>query len=79
MIDSKLVKYAHMWTTDRERFGLIEMNPAAPLRCLVLELEGGVYTIDEPEEVVAAIVTRMRSAGVRVMTPDEARNRNSAR
>ncbi len=72
--DERLERYASMWTTDVSRYALIEFDPTRPTHCIVLDLTtGGLIAFDDADDVVQTVLTRMRSAGVRIMTPEEAR------
>ena len=71
MTDSRLTKYETMWTTDRHRYALIQFDAG---QYLVMNLEtGGLLALDDDDEVVAAIISNMHRAGVRIVTPEEAR------
>lgn len=63
-----------MWTTDVSRYALVEVNPGSPTGCAVKDLTtGGLVVIDDDDDVLEAVITNMRRAGVRIMTPEEAR------
>ena len=73
-MDERLKKYEAMWTTDVSRYALIEFDPSRPDVCLVTNLQtGGLLAIDDADDVVAEVITRMRRAGVRIMSPEEAK------
>jgi hypothetical protein len=73
MIDRRIVKYEAMWATEVRRYALIELDSTRPDACLVMDLEtGGLLAMDDADDVVAAVISLMRSAGARLMTPDEA-------
>ena len=73
-MDKRLDKYEAMWTTDVSRYALIEFDPTQPHVCLVTNVQtGGLLAMDDADEVVAEVILRMRRAGVRIMTPEEAK------
>jgi hypothetical protein len=77
MIDEQLQQYEKMWTTDMHRYGLVELDPDQPQCCVVMDLEtGGLVVIDDAAEVVTAVTSRMRSAGVRIITRRAEAKRN---
>lgn len=74
MNDWRVQAHADMWTTDLGRYAVIEVDPARPNACAIKDLKtGGLVVIDEEEGVYEAIIKSMRNAGVRVMTPEEAK------
>lgn len=74
MKEQRVQTYADMWTTELSRYALIELDRARPGACAIKDLTtGGLLVIDDDDDVVEAVIMNMRRAGVRVMTPDEAR------
>ena len=74
MSDERIHSYAPMWTTEKERYGLLEVARAASISCLVFDLEAmAPMTIDDDDDVVAAVIENMRRAGVRMLTTEETR------
>ncbi len=72
MTTDRLLPYVPMWTTDIHRYGLLEVAPGALVAHLVFDLEAmAPLTIDDDDEVVAAVIDNMRRAGVRVLRRDE--------
>jgi hypothetical protein len=73
MISGRLGQYQHMWTTDLQRYALIELDPTRPNFCIVEDVEtGGWLTMDDDDDVISAVIKHMRDAGVRVKTRGEA-------
>lgn len=65
-----------MWTAEVHKWALVELGPERGGGTVLFDLEAWApSTFDEEEEVVAAVFERMREAGVRRMTLDEARAR----
>src|SRR5689334_6248550 len=74
MSDERFQSYAPMWTSEKERYGLLEVAPGQPVSCLVFDLTTmAPMTIDDEDEVVAAVIHNMRHAGVRMLTTEETR------
>jgi len=72
MTDERMTSYAPMWTSEKHRYGLLEVAPGARVSCLVFDLAAmAPMTIDDDDEVVAAVIENMRRAGVRMLTPEE--------
>lgn len=72
--EERVDMYVDMWTTDLNQYALIELERAHPSRCVIKDLStGGLVVIDDDEQVVSAVIMNMRKAGVRVMSPEEAR------
>lgn len=73
MTDPRIQKYEAMWTTDRHRYGMIVYDDG---ETLLMELSsGGLIAFDDEHDVYATVLANMRSAGVRVLKPEEARPR----
>lgn len=63
-----------MWTTDKDRYGLLEVAPGTRISCLVFQLDVmAPMTIDDDDDVVAEVLENMRRAGVRILTREETR------
>ena len=78
MSDRRLQSYEPMWTTERDRYGLLEVAPGEPVSCLVFDLTTmAPMTMDDEDEVVAAVIESMRRAGVRMLTLEEATPRHA--
>lgn len=77
MIDDRSKAYASMWTSEKDRYGLLEVAPDALVSCLVFDLVAmAPMTIDDDDDVVAAVIENMRRAGVRMLTPKETGQRD---
>ena len=74
MNEQRLQTYADMWTTEMNRYALVEVDPQSPTGYVVKDLTtGGLVVIDDEDDVLAVVFMNMRLAGVRIMTPEEAR------
>jgi hypothetical protein len=63
-----------MWTTEKDRYGLLEVAPGEPVSCLVFDLAAmAPMTIDDDDDIVDAVIENMRRAGVRMLTREETR------
>lgn len=72
MNDDRLRSYVPMWTTEKDRYGLLEMNPGQPVSCLVFDLTVmAPLVIDDDDDIVATVIENMRRAGVRMLTQEE--------
>jgi hypothetical protein len=72
MDDDRLKTYVPMWTTEKDRHGLLQVVPGDPGRWLVFDLTAmAPMTMDDDEDVVLAVIENMRLAGVRILTPEE--------
>ena len=70
----RLESYEPMWTTEKDRYGLLEVDPGVPGSYLVFDL--AVQTpmiIDGDHELASAVIENMRRAGVRIITREEGR------
>ena len=68
--------YSAMWTTDLHRYGLLEVAPGEPVSCLIFDLAlMAPMTFDEDDVIVDAVIEKMRSAGVRMLTVEETSRR----
>lgn len=72
MNEAQVERYAAMWTTDVQRYGIVEFEPGRLDGCLVFDLEAGApIAMDDDPEIVARIIQKMRDAGARRLTPVE--------
>ncbi len=73
-MNESLARYESMWTTEANRYGLVQFDDADPGRCIPIDLSsGGLVVIDDLPEVAIEVTNRMRAAGVRVMSVEEAK------
>lgn len=74
---SDISRYEDMWTTDLERYGLVEFGGTGPGTWMLFDLSvGSPLVIDDDEQILEELVMRLRRAGIRRMTPDEAAPRD---
>ncbi len=72
MDDGRLKTYVPMWTTEKDRYGLLQVVPGDPLGWLVFDLTTmAPMTMDDDDDVVIAVIDHMRRAGVRILTTEE--------
>jgi hypothetical protein len=76
MIDERIRSYSAMWTSDLHKYGLVEFDPDRVEMCLIFDLDAWApFAMDDDAEVVAAVIENMRRAGVRRLSPEEAKPR----
>ena len=72
MSEDLIAVYSPMWTTDLHRYGLLEVAPGEPASCLIFDLAlMAPMTFDAEDAIVDAVIEKMRSAGVRMLTVEE--------
>jgi hypothetical protein len=76
MKDERLAKYAHMWTSEIARYGIVEFAPQAQAMGVIFDLEAWApLVIDDEPEVLCELLNNLRRAGARRLTAKEARPR----
>ncbi len=63
---AEIDEFRDMWTADRQKYVLVQLNPADPYSAVIFDIEMRNAVIIEDPSSFRAVIDQMREAGVEI-------------